>query len=187
MPAHGRNPIPRALGGEIFLGENLARFDFPGGHNALAGNGLVGGFAGGQVLVAVAEGGFCVAHGQHHRRKLGGVQAGLLVGAGQGFVQRKVLFNDLCAQNRRGYVAFPAGRMVGQPYRQTELVVQLDHGGQVCVLVGRRVLRVAVQNRHLGTAAVIHAFFEVYPSTACVKASSPGAAVTDLGLVSVNV
>ena len=33
MPAHGRNPIPRALRCQIFLGENLARFDFPGGHN----------------------------------------------------------------------------------------------------------------------------------------------------------
>ena len=66
-----------------------------------------------------------------------------------------MLFNDLRAQNRRGYVAFPAGRVVGQSYRQTKLVVQLDHGGQVRVLVGRRVLRVAVQNRHLGAAAVI--------------------------------
>ena len=52
MPAHGRNPVPRALRCQIFLGENLTHFDFPGGHNALAGNGLVRGFAGGQVFVA---------------------------------------------------------------------------------------------------------------------------------------
>ena len=78
-------------------------------HNALAGNGLVGGFAGGQVLVAVAKGGFHMAHGLYHGLELGRVQAGFLVRSGPGFIQRKVLFNHLRTKYRGSNIAFPAG------------------------------------------------------------------------------
>ena len=96
-----------------------------------------------------------MAHGVHHRLEFGGVQAGLLVGAGQGLVQREVLFNDLCAQHGGGDVALPSRRVVRKPDRQAELVEQFHHGGQVGILIGGGVLGVAVQNRRFGAAVIV--------------------------------
>ena len=66
-----------------------------------------------------------------------------------------MFFNDLRTQHGGGHVALPARRMVGQAHRQTKLLVQFQHGGQVGILVGGGVLGVAVQHRYLGAAAVV--------------------------------
>ena len=155
MPAHGGDTVTGALGGEVFLGKDLACLNLPCGHDALAGNGLVGGLAGGQVLVAVPERRLHMAHGLDHCLELGGVEAGLLVRAGQGFIEREVLFNDLRAQHGGGHIALPPGGVIGQADRQAELLIQLDHRGQVGVLIRGGILGVAVQDRDFRAAAVI--------------------------------
>ena len=96
-----------------------------------------------------------MAHRVHHRLELGGVQAGLLVGAGQALVQREMLLDDRRAQHGGGHVALPAGRVVGKPHRQAKLVKQLQHGAQVGVGVGGGVLGVAVQDSGFGAAVVV--------------------------------
>ena len=105
--------------------------------------------------MTVAQGGFHMAHRVHHSLELGRVEAGFLVGAGQGFIQREVLFDHLRAQHGSGDVTLPAGGVVGQTHRQAELVEQFHHGGEVGVLVGGGVLGVAVQHRDLGAAAIV--------------------------------
>ena len=105
--------------------------------------------------MAVTKGGFHMAHGLYHGLELGRVQAGLLVRSGPGFIQCKVLFNHLRTKYRGSNIAFPARRVVRKPDRQAELVKKLQHGGKVGILIGSRVLGVAVQNGHFRAAVVV--------------------------------